>query len=102
MMDKKYQALMLQDHIVRIQTNPLFAERDSRLAEAKRHLEQVWLMLDAYRKKPPRWVIVVDGGTVIGKGVVTAMSGEMACVRMDNGEILKVDINQVDLVEVER
>jgi hypothetical protein len=99
MMDKRYQAQMLQDHVLRIQTNPLFGEGDSRLAEAKRHLEQVWLMLDAYRKRPPRRVIVVDGGTVIGKGVVTAMNGEMACVRMEGGETLRLDTNQVDLIE---
>ena len=98
-MDNKYQALMLQDHIVRIQTNPLFTDEDARLTEAKRHLQQVWLMLDAYRKKPPRRVIVVDGGTVIGRGVVTATSGEMAVVRMENGETLRLDINQVDLIE---
>lgn len=98
-MDNKYQAQMLQDHILRIQSNDIFKDQDTHLAEAKRHLQQVWLMLDAYRKKPPRRVIVVDGGTVIGRGVVTATSGEMAVVRMENGETLRLDINQVDLIE---
>ena len=54
MMDKTYQALMLQDHILRIQTNPLFEEADPHVDEAKRHLQQVWAMLDAYRKKVKR------------------------------------------------
>ena len=98
-MDNKYQAQMLQDHVLRIQSNDIFKNQDTHLAEAKRHLQQVWLMLDAYRKKPPRRVIVVDGGTVIGRGVVTATSGEMAVVRMENGETLRLDINQVDLIE---
>ena len=98
-MDNKYQAQMLQDHVLRIQTNELFAESDGHLAEAKRHLQQVWLMLDAYRKKPVRRVVVVDGGTVLGRGVVTAMSGEVACVRMESGETMRFDTNQVELIE---
>ena len=69
-MDNKYQAQMLQDHVLRIQSNDIFKNQDTHLAEAKRHLQQVWLMLDAYRKKPPRRVIVVD---VVGR------RGETAC-----------------------
>ena len=99
-MDNKYQALMLQDHIVRIQTNPLFTDEDARLTEAKRHLQQVWLMLDAYRKKPPRRVIVVEGGTVIGRGVVAHTRGELAYIDLDDGGNIEVDVNQVDLIEV--
>ena len=99
-MDNKYQAQMLQDHVLRIQSNDIFKDQDTHLAEAKRHLQQVWLMLDAYRKKPPRRVIVVEGGTVIGRGVVAHTRGELAYIDLDDGGNIEVDVNQVDLIEV--